>query len=422
METDNEIVAGERDRDENALFFTDLALSVKNYLSEDDDTGSFLVEMACKSTRSPFCRRFTERFGNMSHMSQVLVLILASHFQERGPVAWRIPSSNSDSRSAILRRETGHLLSAGVAVALPEDRDLESRAESGVPLMLSLDTAAYLFEGLGQYIEFSDSFSVCGKLVFWRDIIRKNLFYDESVKQDIVRLGKAISREGYHAVVARMAEHGLRSGLTVMIYGPPGTGKTELVWQLARRCGRDVIAADIAKLTGSFVGESERNYRSLFNAYRYAARIMKTIPILLLNEADIFLARKMSVTRSTDKYENNIQTIMLEELESFDGILIGTTNSVQNMDPAFDRRFLLKMKIDIPDTDARARIWHDVFPEFCEADVSVLADSYRLSGAQIRNVAAQVVIREVLDGNRVPFDEINKMCRNVEQDVIGANQ
>lgn len=422
METDNEIVAGERDRDENALFFTDLALSVKNYLSEDDDTGSFLVEMACKSTRSPFCRRFTERFGNMSHMSQVLVLILASHFRERGPVAWRIPSSTSDSRSAILRRETGHLLSEGVAVALPEDRDLESRAERGVPSMLSLDTAAYLFEGLGQYIEFSGSFSVCGKLVFWRDIAQKNLFFDASLEKDIARLEKAITREGYYAVVDRLAEHGLRSGLTVMLYGPPGTGKTELVWQLASRCKRDVIAADIAKLTGGYVGESERNYRSLFIAYKYAAKIMQTIPILLLNEADCFLGGRLSVTRSLDKYENNIQTIMLEELESFEGILVATANYTQNMDPAFDRRFLLKLKIDMPDTDARARIWHDVFREFPEADIAVLADSYRLTGAQIRNVAAQVVIREVLDGNRVPFDEINKMCRNVEQDVIGVGR
>lgn len=408
------------ERDENTLFFIDLSVCVKNYLSEDSDTGSSLLEMVCHSPQRPFCRRFFDRFGETPFIAQVLVLILASHFQQRGPAAWRIPSKISDNRRDILRQETGRLLRDGSAVAMPEDSDLESRAEGGVPLMLSLDVAAYMFEGLDCYINFAECFSSCGRWVLSKDIHPKNLFYGAGIKDDIMRLEKAISTKGYDATMARLSEHSLCSGLSVMLYGPPGTGKTELVWQLARLCGRNVVAADIAKLTGSYVGEAERSYRSLFNSYKYAARIMKTIPILLLNEADCFLISRMSVTRSSDKYENNVQSVLLEELETFEGILFATTNHTQNMDPAFDRRFLFKLKIDLPDTDARVRIWHEVFPELAEADVAVLADSYRLSGSQIRNVAEQVIIRKALDGRKVSFEDISKICREVEQGVIGA--
>ena len=241
METDNEIVAGERDRDENALFFADLALSVKNYLSEDDDTGSFLVEMACKSTRSPFCHRFSERFGGMPFIGQVLLLIAASHFQRRGSAAWHIPRDISGDKRDLLQQESGRLLREGLIIALPDEREIESRSDGGIPLIMSLELASYLFKDLGAYVNFGESFSSGGRLVSAKDIPPKNLYYDIGIKDNVQRLEKALSPDNYETVMARLAEHGLHRSLTVMLYGPPGTGKTELVWQLARRCGRDVM-------------------------------------------------------------------------------------------------------------------------------------------------------------------------------------
>lgn len=408
------------ENNETNQFFLHLSRQVKEYLSEDGDSGWSLYEIVGHSLQVPFCRRFFDRFREKPFREQVLLLILVSHFQQRGPLPWQIPSQISDERQEVLREEAGHLLSDGTIISLPDEREPERRAGGSIPLMLSLDVASYLFDGLDDYINFGESLSSCGQLVLAENIPPKNLHYDIEIKERVQRLEKAISPGGYETAMARLAEHGFQKKLTVMIYGVPGTGKTELVWQLARRSGRNVIAADIAKLTSCYVGEAERNYRSLFNSYRYAARIMKTVPILLLNEADCFLNNRMSVSRANEKYENNIQSILLEELESFEGILLATTNNTQNMDSAFDRRFFLKLKIGLPDTEARSKIWHDVFPELAETDVAVLADSYRLTGAQIRNVAEQIIFREALDDAKVSFDEITKMCREMEQNVIGT--
>ena len=411
-----------RDIDDHAVFFMELSHCVNDFLEEEESSADSVLGVVYNSRQMAFCQRFSERFANKPVMTQVLVLILTSHFQEQGPVAWHIPTKTHFSCRESLAQETGRLLHDGIAISLPEDRDYESRSERGVPLMLTLDVASYLFRDFDKYINFTPCFTAHGQWVKSKDIRSRKLFFAGDIRDDIMRLDKAISVERFDDVMTRLAERGFRKRLAIMLYGPPGTGKTELVWQLALRSGRDVIAADIAKMTGGYVGESERSYRSLFNSYKYAARIMKTVPIMLINEADCFLVNRMSVARSIDKFENNLQTIVLEELETFEGILFATTNYTQNMDSAFDRRFLLKLKIELPDSDARARIWQDVLPDLAEADINVIADSYRLTGAQIRNVAEQVVIREALDGGRVPFDVLTKMCREVELSVIGINQ
>ena len=40
--------------------------------------------------------------------------------------------------------------------------------------------------------------------------------------------------------------------------------------------------------------------------------------------------------------ENSIQNIILQEMETLEGIMIATTNLTTNLDKAFERRFLYK--------------------------------------------------------------------------------
>lgn len=51
----------------------------------------------------------------------------------------------------------------------------------------------------------------------------------------------------------------------------------------------------------------------------------------------------MGAERAVEKMENSIQNIILQEIEQLDGILIATTNLAENMDKAFERRFLYKI-------------------------------------------------------------------------------
>ena len=97
--------------------------------------------------------------------------------------------------------------------------------------------------------------------------------------------------------------------------------------------------------------------------------------------------------------ENSIQNIILQEMETLDGIMIATTNLADNLDTAFERRFLYKIKFDKPDAAVRAKIWQTMIPELTETDSIALAESYELSGGQIENVARKHAINSILHGD-----------------------
>ena len=185
---------------------------------------------------------------------------------------------------------------------------------------------------------------------------------------------------------------------------------------------RSGLKADVAKLTGSYVGESERGYRGLFLAYRYAALILDPAPVLLLNEADVFMSSRVQVRRSNDKYENNIQAILIEEMEAFEGLLVATTNNPGNFDEAYDRRFLMKEEIGLPAAAARLRIWRDRMPELPADVAEQLATRYRLTGAGIETVVARFALLEALDERKPGFDDLADLCSMVERKVVGGSR
>jgi SpoVK/Ycf46/Vps4 family AAA+-type ATPase len=79
--------------------------------------------------------------------------------------------------------------------------------------------------------------------------------------------------------------------------------------------------------------------------------------------------------------------------------MIATTNLQQNMDKAFERRFLYKIKFDKPTEEARASIWRSMIPELSDLDVHTLASKYDFSGGQIENIARHYAIDNVLHGD-----------------------
>ena len=97
-------------------------------------------------------------------------------------------------------------------------------------------------------------------------------------------------------------------------------------------------------------------YRNIFDKYNEIKEQTKTEPILLLNEADQFLSSRSSGTGSSaDKMHNQMQNIFLEQIERFDGILIATTNLLENLDKAFSRRFNYKIEFVKPNHRAKSR-------------------------------------------------------------------
>jgi SpoVK/Ycf46/Vps4 family AAA+-type ATPase len=231
------------------------------------------------------------------------------------------------------------------------------------------------------------------------EITPKKLFYGDKISSQIDELSKLLDDAQYKEIRKRMKDTGFRCGFTCLFYGAPGTGKTETVLQLARRTGRDIVQVNISQIKSMWVGESEKNIKQVFDNYRTKVRECNVTPILLFNEADAIIGKRQEgAERAVDKMENSIQNIILQEMESLDGILIATTNLAQNMDKAFERRFLYKIKFEKPTVEARMSMWREMIPVLNEDDTRILANKYDFSGGQIENIARHYTIGNILHG------------------------
>ena len=174
------------------------------------------------------------------------------------------------------------------------------------------------------------------------------------------------------------------------------------------------MQVNISQIKSCWVGESEKNIKSLFDNYREQVKKSEVTPILLFNEADAIInKRQEGAERAVDKMENSIQNIILQEMENLDGILIATTNLAGNMDKAFERRFLYKIKFEQPTLEARMSIWHTMIPTLEENVIRTLATQYDFSGGQIENIARHYTIRNILHGeSESVIDELYSYCNN----------
>lgn len=244
------------------------------------------------------------------------------------------------------------------------------------------------------------------------DIVEKKLYYNRAESEQIERIKAVISTDGFDKVKSRLIESGFRSGISCLLYGAPGTGKTETVLQLARETGRDIFQVNISGLRDKWVGESEKNIQMVFDRYRKLCKGCTNAPILLFNEADaIFGCRFQNVESSVEKMDNAIQNIILQEMETFEGILMATTNLTGNLDAAFDRRFLFKVEFEKPCREAKQSIWKSMLPDLSTADCKTLAAEFDFSGGQIENIARKCKIDYITTGNPPALSRIQTFCR-----------
>lgn len=249
-------------------------------------------------------------------------------------------------------------------------------------------------------------------LIAHDSIAPKELIYNDTEVAQITELTGILSQDRFTDVQARLDKAGMRKGFCCLFYGAPGTGKTETVQQLARITGRNIMRVDVDKIKSCWVGESEKNIKALFDRYRSICKNTDQAPILLFNEADAVLGVRMEgASRAVDKMENSIQNIILQEMETLEGIMIATTNLTTNLDKAFERRFLYKIRFDKPTPDSRAKIWQTFLKELSDEDARLLASRFDLSGGEIENISRRLTVNSILSGNeKIELDEILELC------------
>ena len=251
-------------------------------------------------------------------------------------------------------------------------------------------------------------------LTRYTDIVPRQLFFSSTTQEQVDRLMHFLSEKQYANICQALKQRGMPTGFCCLFYGTPGTGKTELVQQLAIATQRDLFQVDLSTLRDKFVGESEKQVKRIFDRYRALVRSCERAPILFFNEADgIFGNRMENTQRSVDKMENAIQNIILQEMESLEGIMICTTNLTTCLDKAFDRRFLFKLQFDKPTNEARKCIWQSMLEGLNDEQATYLANHFDFSGGQIQNISRKQVINAIFSGKEdIDYEQIKIDCQN----------
>jgi hypothetical protein len=251
----------------------------------------------------------------------------------------------------------------------------------------------------------------------YKTIDERRLYYNPTEQAQIERLERLLKAKDFAKIQKRLKATHFRIGFACIFYGAPGTGKTETVYQLAKRLKRDLFIVNIADIRSKWFGESEKIIQKIFTDYNKIVSEVSVAPILVFNEADaIFSKRKTSNTGGNiEQTENTIQNIILNEMETLKGILIATTNLTQNLDSAFERRFLFKVKFEKPSLDAKISIWESMISKFIGAEKAIsipdIAKTYDFTGGQIENIARKCQIDIILNNNDLTLEKIHTFCK-----------
>jgi len=262
-------------------------------------------------------------------------------------------------------------------------------------------------------------------LILFEKIKPKKMFYNAKEAESIQKLNSLLQEDNYRKIQDRLDGKGMRKGFACLFSGGPGTGKTETAWQIARETKRNVMMVDIADTKSMWYGESEKKIKEIFENYRTAVDNSEIAPILLFNEADAIIGKRKefnSSSRAIDQTENTIQNIILQEMENLCGIMIATTNLSQNMDSAFERRFLYKITFDKPSVESRKGIWNALLPDLPDDKAAELSQKFELSGGQIENIARKIEVDAIINGSDLSMDTLIQYCRDETQSGLNTTK
>lgn len=221
----------------------------------------------------------------------------------------------------------------------------------------------------------------------------EDIYIEEHSKKQIIT---ALTMSKYREKL--FDEWGLRGSIkngraTVFnFWGPPGTGKSMTAEGIASYLNKDIYSVNYAELESKYVGETPKNIRRSFE------KAKENNAVLIFDEADSFLGKRLTnVNQSADYGVNITRSVMLLELEKFDGVVIFTTNLVSNYDDAFKRRILASIEFKLPDENGRKVIWKAHLPQKMPLNKDVtleyLAEKYsNVSGADIKDIVLYAAV------------------------------
>jgi DNA polymerase III delta prime subunit len=212
-------------------------------------------------------------------------------------------------------------------------------------------------------------------------------------------------------------------GLTVLFSGPPGTGKTMAAEVIANALQMDLYRIDLAGVVSKYIGETEKNLSRIFREAEYSDAI------LFFDEADALFGKRSEVKDAHDRYANIEINYLLQQIESFEGVVVLATNLRQHLDEAFLRRIQVVVEFPMPEYEDRLSIWRQSFPQEAplgpDVDFYFLARQFELAGGHIANIVLwaallaseegrDIGMRHCIRATRRELEKIGRRCMKEE--------
>ncbi len=204
-------------------------------------------------------------------------------------------------------------------------------------------------------------------------------------------------------------------GVAALFHGEPGTGKTLCAEVVARELNRPLLICDLGELRSKWVGETEKNLTAIFQQARQQGAV------LLFDEADALLTRRGEGHAS--RHDDSAVNLLLQLVERHEGVVLLTTNLVDRLDPALERRLAFRLRFPLPDAALRARIWRGLLPNTVPTggpiDFDQLGRRYELSGGLILNAVLKAAQRAA-GGQGLVSQALLEQSAEEVQPVIGG--
>jgi len=180
-------------------------------------------------------------------------------------------------------------------------------------------------------------------------------------------------------------------GASAIFYGPSGTGKSLAAQALGYEIGKPLRIVNCAELISKWVGDSAKNIDALFDEGKGQEAI------LVFDEAEGLFSHRTQTSTSTDRYANIDVGLLLYHIERYPGVVVLTTNTVDNIDSAFFRRIKFVVKFELPQAPLREKLWKHLIPSesplASDVDFAVLGKRYELTGGNIKSAIFRAASR-----------------------------
>jgi AAA+ superfamily predicted ATPase len=204
--------------------------------------------------------------------------------------------------------------------------------------------------------------------------------------------------------------------ITVLFVGPSGTGKTMASEILASALNLNLLRVDLSQIVSKYIGETEKNLDKIFESAKRGGYALHC------DEADALFGKRTEITHALDRYSNMETSYLLQRMESFNGLVVLSTNMFKALDSAFMRRISFKVNFDLPDEERRFEIWKKTFPKetpLASIDFASLS-KLKITGGNIRNICLNASFFAAHDDMAVNKTHINKALQ-IEYSKMGRS-